>query len=189
MNYFTEIIQAIKVNVNGIEEEAIPNHDVLTTLIDQACTDMRNISHSLNMGISDDFGLIPALKELISHLNEGNSIVADFDATLSDCTLSLEDEIIVYRMIQELISNVLKHAHADKLTVSLTCYAHEEVLNIIVEDNGQGIKPDKDSSASDGIGISSMKEIINNRDGEIYFDSHPGKGTTVSIDLPITPLN
>ena len=188
-NHFGSLLATIKVNVNGIEEQSISNHGVLTSLIDQACTDMRNISHALNMGISDDFGLIPALRELTNHLNEGGSIKVDFDANMGQYPISSEDEILIYRIVQELVSNVLKHAQATKLTVSLMYYAEENALNIMVEDDGKGMHPGDENSKDAGIGISSMREMLHKKDGEIHFDSHPGRGTTVSIDLPVTPLN
>ncbi|MEL6561304.1 MAG: hypothetical protein AAFQ94_24160, partial [Bacteroidota bacterium] len=128
-NHFGSLLATIKVNINAIEEDVIPNHETLSTLVDQACTDMRSISHSLNMGVSENFGLVPALRDLINHLQDSGHLQVEFEASMCDSLLSSEYEIIIYRIIQELVSNVLKHAEASKITILLTCYEEEGLMN------------------------------------------------------------
>jgi len=186
-NHLGSLLATIKVNINSIEEEAIANHNTLTELVDQACMDVRNISHELNMGISENFGLIPALKELANHLKKSSELEVGFSAALCDRPIESEEEITIYRIVQELVSNVLKHAHATKLNVSLTCFEEENVINIIVQDNGRGFSDDQESSDSHGIGVKSMKQIVENLNGSMEIDSSSKSGTTVNIDLPIQP--
>jgi len=187
-NHFGSLLATIKVNLNAIDENAISNHLTLTTLVDQACADIRNLSHALNMGISDNFGLVAALKELTTYLQKANGIQVEFSASMCAQQMGSENEIVIYRIVQELVSNVLKHAEASRLSILLTCFDEENLINIMVQDNGKGFDADK---VNYGMGLKSMKEMIAELQGDIKFDSNENSGTTVNIDLPVTliPLN
>jgi len=187
-NHFGSLMATIKVNIHAIDDKAIPNYDTLAVLIDQACADIRNLSHSLNMGISDNFGLVSALAELTTHLRQANSLDVEFSASMCQQPLEVKNEIIIYRIVQELVSNVLKHAEATRLSILLTCFDEENLINIMVQDNGKGFDPEKLDGTASGIGIGSLKDMIANLRGDIRFDSNPASGTTVNIDLPITPI-
>ena len=184
-NHFGSLLATIKVNINGIEEDVIPNHHTLTTLVDQACSDIRNMSHSLNMGISENFGLVPALKELTTHLRKSGELEVEFAASMPQGLMNSEGEILVYRIIQELVSNVLKHAEASKLSILLTCFEDDDLVNIIVHDNGKGFEMKDIKSDTDCLGLKSLKKMVTNLQGDIKFDSSTIGGTTVNIDLPI----
>ncbi len=185
-NHFGSLLATIKVNINGIEENAIPNYDTLSILVDQACSDMRNISHSLNMGISENFGLVAALKELTDHLKHADDLKVEFEASMCDGLMDSENEILIYRIVQELISNVLKHADASKLSVLLTCFEEEEHVNILVQDDGKGFDIENVKDKPEGIGLNSLEQLVEECKGEITFDSNHVSGTTVSIDFPIS---
>lgn len=187
-NHFGSLMATIKVNLNAIDEKAIPNHTTLTTLVDQACADIRNLSHALNMGISDNFGLVPALKELTAHLQQANGLDVEFSASMCQEQMSSETEIIIYRIVQELVSNVLKHAEATKLSILLTCFDEEKLINIMVHDNGKGFDAEKKQKNNYGMGLNSLQEMINDLQGDIKFDSNPASGTTINIDLPLIPI-
>lgn len=186
-NHLGSLLATIKVNINSIDQEDISNHDTLTALIDQACTDVRNISHELNMGISKDFGLIPALKELTSHLKKSRDIAVEFSAAMSDRPIESEEEITIYRIVQELVSNILKHADASKISISLTCFEEENLINIIVQDNGRGFEDKSNHPDSNGMGIRSLKQMVESLQGVMVLDSSTRNGTTVNIDLPLNP--
>ncbi|MEP4092860.1 ATP-binding protein [Reichenbachiella sp.] len=186
-NHFGNLLATIKVNINVLEHESIPNYPTLTTLIDQACTDVRNIAHELNMGISDDFGLVPALKELTEHLKKSGHIQIEFSASMCNHPMETDEEITIYRIVQELVSNTLKHAQASKLSISLTCFEEDHLINIIVQDNGHGIEGAVKHADSSGMGINTLKKMIENLHGEMIVDSSAKKGTTVNIDLPLKP--
>lgn len=186
-NHFGSLLATIKVNLNGLEQADTPKHQTINTLVDQACTDIRSLSHSLNIGISENFGLVPALKELTTHLQQSGGLEVEFAASMGEHQLDSENEIIIYRIVQELVSNVLKHAEATRLSVSLTFFEEESLVNIIVEDNGKGFDKDTEESQADGMGLGSLHEMVTGFQGDIRFDSHPTSGTTVNIDLPIIP--
>lgn len=184
-NHFGSLLATVKVNLNGLDDVNSPKYQTITTLVDQACTDIRNMSHSLNMGIAEDFGLIPALKELIAHLEQSGKIEVEFTPSIGNFQIDSENEILIYRIIQELISNVLKHAKATRLSVMITCFADENLVNILVHDNGIGFENKTTHGKSDGMGLNSLRKMVISRNGELSIDSNPSGGTTVNIDLPI----
>lgn len=183
-NHFGSLLATLKVNLNGMEDVNSERHKTMTTLVDQACTDIRNMSHSLNMGISENFGLVPALKELTDYLRQSGGLQVEFSAAMGDHQLNSENEIIIYRIVQELVSNVLKHAEATKLSMSLTYFEEEHLVNIIVQDNGKGFDENLVAAESDGMGLGSLREMVERFEGDITFDTNRQSGTTVNIDLP-----
>ncbi len=186
-NHFGSLLATIKVNLNGIDKGVIHNHHILTTLIDQACADVRNMSHALNMGISENFGLMPALKELTTYLSESGEVKVELSASRCEGSMDSESQIMVYRIVQELLSNSLKHADARRLSVSLTFFEEERLISIVVHDDGVGFDPEKiRQPEAEGMGLESLNKMIRHKDGEIIFDTQPGKGTTVTVDLPIS---
>lgn len=182
-NHFGSLMATIKVNLNAIDETSIPNYTNLTSLVDQACNDIRNISHTLNMGISQDFGLVPAIRELTDRLSRVNGLEAEFSASMGGESIGFDNEVVIYRVVQELISNVLKHAEASRLSIQLIYFEEDALVNILVQDNGKGFDVDKGST---GIGLQSLTDMITNLHGDIKFDSNPASGTTVIIDLPVS---
>jgi signal transduction histidine kinase len=143
------------------------------------------MSHSLNMGISENFGLIPSLKELIAHLRQSGGLDVEFTASMCSYQIDSDNEIAIYRIIQELISNVLKHAGATKLSIIITCFEQEKLINILVNDNGKGFIPNSVNETNGGMGLKCLEEMVESLQGEIQIDSHSNSGTTVNIDLPL----
>ena len=92
-------------------------------------------------------------------------------------------EIAVFRIIQELVTNIIKHAEATEASISLT--QHEDAINVVVEDNGKGFKAGKLSNNSGGMGLGSIEKRVEHMEGQMEVDSTPGKGTSVIIDIPL----
>ena len=189
-DHFGSLMATVKVNLTTVaaNKEVTPESEkqmnTLAKLVDQACIDIRSLSHSMHVGISETFGLVPALKDLAKSISQSGKIHVSFHS--SNCSEKLDSsiEVTAYRVVQELVSNVLKHAKATKLTLQLTCL--DDIINIIVEDNGRGFDADFLMKNSQGMGLKSLQERITELHGEFEVDSRPEKGTTVIIDLPIS---
>tara|TARA_R110001599_G_C12271424_1_gene661511 strand:+ start:3590 stop:5923 length:2334 start_codon:yes stop_codon:yes gene_type:complete len=189
-DHFGSLMATVKVNLTTVasNKEVTPESELqmqhLAKLVDQACVDIRSLSHSMHVGISEAFGLVPALKDLANSISQSGKIQVSFHA--SNCAEKLDSaiEVTAYRIVQELVSNVLKHAKATKLTLQLTCL--DDIINIIVEDNGLGFDADFLMKNSQGMGLKSLQERITELHGEFEVDSRSEKGTTVIIDLPIS---
>lgn len=187
-NHLGSMLATIKINLNGMSEES-KRVQTLHELVDQIYADVRGLSHTLNMGVAEDFGLVSALQELADSLSKSGKIAVEFNAVMENCIISFENEIVIYRIVQELTSNVLKHAQATEMAILLTCFSNDDIINIMVSDNGKGIDFAKSTAKSDGIGLKALQRMIQRLQGEYQIDTHPSKGTTVNIDLPLPQLS
>ena len=183
-NHLGSLLATVKMNLNGFEQED-QRINTLHQLVDQVYNDVRDMSHALNMGVSEDFGLVSALQELVDHLSQSGKLKIEFNAAVADCFIPFEQEIVLYRVVQELVSNVLKHAQATEMTLLLTCFEDEQLLNIMVADNGRGFDAETAKVKADGMGLHSLDGMVSSLHGEMEIDSQAGKGTTINIDFPL----
>ncbi len=187
-DHLGSILATVKVNLQGIfeREKSLKNQEqvqTVNTLVDKACNDVRGIAHNLHMGISESFGLTTALKDLAQSVSGANGIKVQFTASNYSDRLDTNLEIFIYRMVQEFLSNALRHSEANQISIQLTCL--DELVSIIVEDNGRGFDENDTSIKGDGIGLKNLVSRIEEFDGEITIDSTSGKGTTILVDLPL----
>ena len=125
--------------------------------------------------------MIPALEKLTEKISIPGKLELQFIPYGFSQRLDNQLEIAIFRTIQELSTNIIKHSQASEATVQLT--HHEDCINIIIEDDGGGFAPEK--VTSDGMGLDSIKKKITQLNGTLEVDSTPGKGTTIIIDLPV----
>ncbi len=156
------------------------NIEVVINQIGSAFNELRAISHNLSFNFLKDKNL----ENLVNQLKIDHESRDEFEldvVVFPENSLSNLSEFIkhnLYRIIQELITNVSKHASANKVLLSFT--RHEKVLNIILEDNGVGFVNKK----SGGIGFKNIQERIISLNATIVFDSLLHQGTTIIIDIP-----
>lgn len=184
------ILSMVKLHFSAVEEK-LPNDNpekkkflTASELLDLAAGEVRNISHNLLSGVLAKFGLLPALKDLTDRINESGEITLNLIYHNVEGALNGEQELQIYRIVQELISNILKHSDASEATIQLIRNADEKVVNLIVEDDGKGFNPTV-PSLSGGIGLGNLKARVNKLNGHFHIDSGKGAGTSVSIDIPI----
>jgi signal transduction histidine kinase len=152
-------------------------------LLEEAYQKVRSIAHAGNVGVNAKEGLLPAVKNFASKVSIINKLMIEVEEHGMNKRLENSLEITIFRIIQELITNVIKHSHASEAIISLTHY--EDSINLMVEDNGIGfdislIRP------QDSMGLYSIQKRIENLGGRVTIDSIPQKGTTVIIDVPLT---
>lgn len=150
--------------------------------IGDACEEIRNISHGLSDEMVLKYGFQQALEDLVEKINSTQKLKLEFLSSVRHIRFDEEFEIEVFRLTQDLLSNVLKHSQASNGTVQYI--KNNELFTILVEDDGIGFSELKKKSAL-GMGISSVKQRVDERNGSIEIDSSVGKGTTVIIELPI----
>lgn len=165
-------------NVNA--DEGIVSLVKARELADIAYKEVRNISHNINSGVLTDKGLLPAIRKMTSYIADHNDLEIEIiDIDVSN-RLDNATEIQLFRVLQELITNVLKHAGASHLTIQLTGY--QEALNIMVEDNGKGF--DK-NMITRGMGLSNLEKRLAKIGASYEIDSSVGRGTNVMINVPL----
>lgn len=152
-------------------------------LLEEAYQEVRSMAHIKNNGVIAKNGLLPAIEKLVKSVSVSNQLnieVQDFGLTERiDNSL----EITIFRIIQELVTNIIKHAQATEASISLTQF--ENTINIIVEDNGKGFNVRKSFNKEKGMGLSSIEKRVEHLEGSMEVDSTLGKGTNILIDIPI----
>lgn len=179
---------AIKLNVESVQQQAHKEEQEKLNQIyhqlDEATQEVRKTAHNLMPDLLLQYGLAAALESLCNKLNKGTSIDAAFQEYGIIPRMNEDIELSIYRMIQELIQNVLKHAHGvTQLLLQLSCT--EQLLNITIEDNGSGFSPKKQSR---GLGLRNIESRVKILHGHFDINSAPGKGTTVYLEFEIQHL-
>ncbi|AXG72165.1 signal transduction histidine-protein kinase/phosphatase DegS [Kordia sp. SMS9] len=174
------LMATINLHIENVSSGNNPNAlDKTKVLLNEAYEKIRNISHVRNAGVMANKGLLVAVKNMAQKVNDSNKIhIEVIDFGLNE-RLENSLELSLFRIIQELITNIIKHAEASKATIQLT--QHNYSLNIIVEDNGKGFNLQKKSQ---GIGLHNIKQRIEHLKGEIKIDSTHMKGATIIVDIP-----
>lgn len=172
----------LKLRKNELREEETKLYERTDELIEEAYQKVRRLAHAKNAGVLANEGLIPALIKLAEKISIPGKLNIEVIPFGFNERIENSLEITIFRMVQELATNIIKHSKATEATIHLT--RHEDNINIIVEDNGIGLKQE-DISAADGMGITSIQRKCEQLGGTMTIDSTPGKGTTIIIDIPV----
>jgi signal transduction histidine kinase len=132
--------------------------------------------------VLDDYGLVAALERLTEAVAEQAGIRVDFHSALGEARLPSEMETALYRVVQESLTNIVKHANAHNVSVSLARRASG--VAAVIEDDGAGF--DQRATREDAIGIIGMRERLALLDGRLEIESRKGAGTTIVAEVPLT---
>lgn len=181
-------LAAVKLNMNAMEEELAENTDqqerirVLEHMVDETLKEVRAVSHNMMPNALIRKGLAAAVREFIDNIASAGLLKIDLQIVGLNERLDSTMETVLYRIMQETVSNIIKHAQASKIGIQLI--RHEGYLNFIIEDNGKGFDTSKLNDFS-GIGLKNILSRIQYLNGTVDFDSSPGRGTTVVIEVPL----
>ncbi len=163
--------------------EAIKNRSGYISQLKTIEDDIRQISHELNTDFVSGSGFVDIVSELIENQTQAYGLEYDFYYTddISWENLSNKTKINIYRIIQESMQNIYKHANAKQIKISITL--KNNVILLAIADDGDGF----DSSRSKkGIGLKNMTSRVEDIEGSIAFNSKVGMGTTVNVKIPYT---
>lgn len=178
------LMATVKLHFNALKDKDSPElFDKTNSLIEEAYQKVRSVAHAKNSGVIAKQGLLKAVQNMADKISSSNKIQIEVIDHGLDNRLENSLELTIFRVIQELITNVIKHADATEATVHLT--NHEDSINIMVEDNGKGFNPSQITKTNKGMGISSIDKRIEHLDGKLTIESEKNKGTTVIIDIPL----
>jgi signal transduction histidine kinase len=149
--------------------------------VDDTIARVRQIASELRPSILDDLGLIPAIEWQLSEFQKRTGIRCQFRPNVTEADLGSEKSAAIFRVVQEALTNVMRHAKASTVRVSLNTEAN--ALRIFVEDDGKGIT-EEEMKDMKSLGIVGMKERISRLGGEFKIQSGRGKGTRLDIILP-----
>jgi signal transduction histidine kinase len=153
----------------------------LRELVVATLQDVRRLAVQLRPKALDDFGLVPALERLAQTFSESSGINVELEAQVGDERLPREVETTVYRIVQEALTNVVKHADATEVSILLV--RRGSSLAVVLDDNGAGFDPS--AVKPDSLGLEGMRERIALHDGRLTVESRPKAGTTLRIEVPL----
>ncbi len=157
----------------------------LRTMTAGTIDDVRRVIRALRPIYLEDLGLVPALEMLTQSLSERDGLVVTFAVEGEVCRLTSERELALYRIVQEALNNVVKHAHARQVQVKLH---YADTLQVSIKDNGRGfIIPDRVDALTElgHFGLVGMRERAELIGAELTVQSTPGQGTLIELHLPL----
>ncbi|MFN8278587.1 MAG: sensor histidine kinase [Chitinophagales bacterium] len=178
-----QLLSALKLNLSLQDAAAdasnlpLPIHQAMQ-LADEAVKEVRQISHNLMPSALVQYGLEQAVRTFISKINS-HQLRVHLHIEGLETRLNPTTETVLFRVLQELLTNVIRHANATEVTIQLIRFQQE--VTLMVEDNGVGFDQNK---LEEGLGIRNIRSRVTFLHGQVQFDAHPGKGTTVTVELP-----
>ena len=182
----------VSTSLNGMAYQTTTqaDRDILTTtatFVNKAISDIQHISNSLHTDRIADEGLLPTIKAEVANINRLGILQVSYNTDLYYNYFNGQTTIFLYRMLQESLQNILKHAQATHVNINVYC-SDDNRFVIDVSDNGIGFNVEEEKLAtgkSGGVGVKSMMNRANLIGATITIDSAIGKGTTVKISIPI----
>jgi signal transduction histidine kinase len=154
----------------------------LHELVVSTLRDVRGLALELRPAALDDFGLVAALERLAETFGEKAGVEVAFEARLGDERLDPSLETTLYRIVQEALTNVLKHAEAGRVSISVV--RKDGSVSAVIEDDGRGFDPA--ATRRDALGLAGMRERVALVGGRISLESALGAGTTLAVEVPLS---
>ena len=173
----------LKLNGDASVDTIKDRFDQAQSIVDELLGTVRRLSFDLRPADLDQFGLLPALLGLFERYTAQTGILVDFKHRNVDRRFPSKVETATYRVLQEALTNTARHAGVAGVTVRLWTEASK--LHLQVEDRGRGFDPDIVMKVAKSSGLLGMSERIKLIGGRMTIDSSPGKGTTISAELPL----
>lgn len=180
-----QTLSLIKVNLHMSQflEDAALKKKLSDTLelVAKATKDIREISHSLNAENITEFSILEAIRDQVVSISKIGNYLTDFAVTGSHRKMSPQTELILFRIVQEVINNIIKHSKAKSIRIA----AHYDTLqfSLTIDDDGIGIAREK--LLEDGQGVRTMRSRAELIGGVFNIQSELNKGTTINVKLPI----
>jgi signal transduction histidine kinase len=168
-----------EISTSDLRTELFHIQEMLSQLLKQ----VRDLSLDLRPALLDDLGLFPALLSHFDNYTALTCIQVNFKHNGLDGRFAPEIETAAFRIIQEAMTNVARHANVTEVDVRL--WANEQILGLQVEDHGKGFNPLAIQLARPTIGLSGMQERATLCGGQLEIDSEPGVGTCLTAEFPL----
>jgi signal transduction histidine kinase len=156
--------------------------DEVATVVSQSIEEVREIAYNLRPYHLDEIGLTEALRSMLERIADSSEIQFTIEIDPLDRLFSSEAEINLYRVIQESLNNIVKHAEATAAEILI--HRDAQAVVIVIKDNGIGFELEQVMSNKDhGFGLTGISERVRLLGGKEVMQSVPGKGTTITITL------
>jgi len=179
------LLSATKMQFSTILDKSPESRELIdkaTKMLEQASGDVRKISHNMMPGLLTKLGFYEAVGDLFDHLDDSGKLVAECTITGEHTRLAENREIMLYRIIQEMVNNTIRHSEARN--VSLHIHVLPDMLDIMFSDDGKGFDFEK-MLESQSIGLKSIQSRVSFLNGELHIESAPSKGTRYNMRIPV----
>jgi signal transduction histidine kinase len=172
-----QTLSMARINLNSLEDPAMQQKiDLIDNMLEKSLVDLRSLSHSLDTDRIRKFGWLHEVSELLTNMERSGKYKVHIDNDVVLPTPAGQKPIILYRMIQEILNNIMKHSAASLIEFKAS-HADDNII-IEIRDNGKGFDPAK---TSNGSGLNNLENRASMIDSKIKFNSKPGQGTSVTI--------
>jgi signal transduction histidine kinase len=154
-------------------------------LVDELMSRVSNLSLDLRPAMLDDLGLLPALVWLFERYTRETGIAVDFERSGVEGRFAPETETAAFRLVQEALTNVARHAEVKRVTVRV--WRNDGTVGVQVVDRGRGFSPDEALARAESSGLIGMRERAAALGGTLTIDSRPGEGVQLTAELPLRP--
>ncbi len=168
------------------ESELLKKSSVMMDLVDSIIQTVRKISTELRPGIIDDLGLVAAIEWQAEEFQKRTGITCSVVSEFQDIIVDEKKSITYFRILQESLTNIIRHAHATEVAIELKI--DNGTLSMEVRDNGRGIK-EEEIHGSYSFGLIGIRERIYSCNGEVHISGTPGSGTSVRVVVPLDQEN
>ncbi len=181
-----QALSFVKLNINTVDvydpeatkEKLLESKNQLS----QTIQDLRDIAKSLNPDFITELGLTGAVEQQLQLMQKSGAYQTSLSITGNEYKNQLQQELVIFRIIQELLNNIVKHAEATIVEVVMDY--QPEKLTITVKDNGKGFDAFNESNTNKGLGLPNMLNRMSLINGQIAINSTPGNGTIAIVELP-----
>lgn len=188
-------VLAVTIKNSSDNEQITTNATTISEISSHVYNVVRGMMKRLHPAVLDELGLLPALNDLIDSWNDHHqNLFCHFDYDLKTEKFPKDIEITIYRMVQECLTNITKHAKAKNVYIRLTqkeswssttTTEAEQLLELTVEDDGQGFNKSIKQGHLSGLGLHGMRERAEGLGGSFMIDSTLGTGTQIRVNLPL----
>ena len=184
-----QVLTAVSISLQQVRglvpARAVGRIDDSVGIVGQAIQAVRDLSLNLHPSMLDDFGLVATVRWYLERQQPLTDCELNLEAYSFQMSLPIEINMACYRVVQEAINNILRHARAQHAWVHVS--SAERVIQVLIRDDGIGFNPDearRRATQGDSLGILGMEERVKLLGGKFELQSRPGKGTTISLRVP-----
>jgi len=185
-----QILSLVRINLNVLSEKSPEVHFANTDeLLGKAIRDLRNLSHNLNSNRLKEIGITEGLQSLLLQLDKTEKFTTEFHAPTNALNFMNNDHsLILYRMVQEVLQNIIKHAAASHIVISIAS-KNSRTTHLTITDNGKGFDTSILQDSNTGIGLQNIFARAKLINADVKVNSFSGKGTSIIFEITNQQIN
>lgn len=186
----SQSLTAVRMHLGALEADIKKERDekheklqVLKNMIEDVTQEVKAISQALKPKVLEEYGLFKSLELLTGAVNESSDLEINLNFYEHFREPAYNIRLCIYRVVQELIHNAIKHASASRLDIQIV--KHKDHIVLTVEDDGAGFDTQYQKTNGNGLGLRNIETRVSSLSGTVEVDSTPGKGTLIIVEIPL----